>query len=177
MRIEVENLTAAGEPFSHTYGPGEVDLGEEAAQVAGETSVTGRASKKGEEVRLRGSIRTTIEVGCDRCLAPQNSPLEVEFDTSFIPQSAADAEAENVELLPEHLVLAAYEGDAIDLDELVREQVLLAIPTRHLCREECKGLCPTCGADLNAAQCACEQREVDPRWAALADWKNKDRES
>lgn len=177
MRIEVENLTAAGEPFSHTYGPGEVDLGEEAARVTGETGVKGRASKKGEEVRLRGSIRTTIEVGCDRCLAPRDAPLEVEFDTSFIPQSAEAAESENVELLAENMGLAAYEGDAIDLDELVREQVLLALPSRHLCREDCKGLCPTCGADLNAEHCTCEQREVDPRWAALADWKNKDRES
>jgi len=64
---------------------------------------------------------------------------------------------------------AAYEGDAVDLDELVREQILLALPSRRLCREECKGLCPTCGADLNAGRCACEQREVDPRWSALAD--------
>ena len=171
MRIEVENLTAAGEPFSHTYGPGEVDLGEEAARVTGETAVTGRAGKKGEEVRLRGSIRTTLEVACDRCLATQTAPLEVEFDTSFVPQSAAAVETENVELLAENMGLAAYEGDAIDLDELVREQVVLALPTRHLCREDCKGLCPTCGADLNAEACACEQAEVDPRWAALADWK------
>ncbi len=177
MRIEVENLTAAGEPFSHTYGAGEVDLSEEVARVAGETAVTGRASKKGEEVRLRGSIRTTVEVACARCLAPQAAPLEVEFDTSFIPQSAAAGETENVELQAEHLSLDAYEGDAIDLDELVREQVVLALPTRHLCREDCKGLCPTCGADLNAEACACGQSEVDPRWAALADWKNKDRES
>jgi len=58
----------------------------------------------------------------------------------------------------------------------VREQILLALPSRRLCREECKGLCPTCGADLNAGRCDCEQREVDPRWSALAELKDKSRE-
>ena len=70
--------------------------------------------------------------------------------------------------------LAAFEGDSIDLDELVREQILLALPTRHLCREDCKGLCQKCGADLNAGDCSCEQGETDPRWAALADFKRRD---
>jgi uncharacterized protein len=176
MRIEVENLTEAGEPFSHTYGPQEVELDEEGARVTSETAVTGRARRKGEEVRLRGTIRTEVELSCARCLAPKPTPLEVEFDTSFIPQSAAARETENVELLPENMGLAAFEGDAVDLDELVREQIVLALPTRHLCREDCKGLCPTCGADLNAEQCSCQTGEVDPRWSALADW-NKDRES
>jgi uncharacterized protein len=171
MRIEVENLTASGEPFSQVYEPGQVDLGEEGARVAGEIKVTGRASRKGEEVRLRGQIKTEVELSCDRCLAPRDTPMEVEFDTSFIPQAAASAETDNVELLPEHLAVATYEGDSVDLDELVREQIVLALPTRHLCREDCKGLCPTCGADLNAETCSCDTKEVDPRWSALADWK------
>ena len=172
MRIEVEDLTEAGQPFSQVYAPGEVELGEEGARVAGETQVSGRASRKGEEVRLRGQIRTEVELACDRCLAPRAAPLEVEFDTSFIPQAAAAVQTENVELLPEHLILAVYEGDSVDLDELVREQIVLALPTRNLCREDCKGLCPRCGADLNAEQCSCDTTEVDPRWAALADLKN-----
>ena len=171
MRIEVENLTEKGEPFSQVYEPGQVELGEEGARVAGDTAVTGRASRKGEEVRVRGQIKTEVELSCDRCLAPRTTPMEVEFDTSFIPQVAASAETDNVELLPEHLVLATYEGDAVDLDELVREQIVLALPSRHLCREDCKGLCPKCGADLNAEHCSCDTTEVDPRWAALADWK------
>ncbi len=171
MRIEVENLTEKGEAFSQVYEPGQVELGEEGARVAGETTVEGRASRKGEEVRVRGQIRTEVELSCDRCLAPRTTPMEVEFDTSFIPQAAASAETDNVELLPEHLIVATYEGDAVDLDELVREQIVLALPSRHLCREDCKGLCPRCGADLNAEHCSCDTTEVDPRWAALADLK------
>src|SRR5215216_1693458 len=174
MRIEVENLTATARPFAHTYRPEEVELEEEGARLVSEAKVEGSATRKGEQVRLRGTIRTEAELLCDRCLAPERAPLAVEFDTSFIPQEVEAVKAENVELQAEDLILSAYEGDAVDLDELVREQILLGLPSRHLCREDCKGLCQRCGADLNAGQCSCEQGEADPRWAALADLKNRE---
>jgi uncharacterized protein len=174
MRIEVENLKEQGEAFSHSYAPGEVELEEEeGARLVSAAEVTGNASKKGEEVRVRGKIVTEVELLCDRCAAPRRTPLEVEFDARFIPRAVAADETDNVELLPEDLGLAAYEGDAVDVDELVREQIMLALPLRNLCREDCKGLCPNCGADLNAGPCSCEQKEIDPRWSALADWKNR----
>jgi uncharacterized protein len=174
MRIEVENLTAAAKPFAHTYRPEEVEVEEEGAQLIADAAVEGSATRKGEQVRLRGTIRTEVELLCDRCAAPQNAPLAVEFDTSFIPQEVEAVKPENVELQAEDLILSAYVGDTVDLDELVREQILLALPSRHLCREDCKGLCQRCGADLNRNQCSCEQGEVDPRWAALADLKNRE---
>ncbi len=171
MRIEVENLTAAAEPFEHTYRADEVELDEEAARLVSDAAVRGRASRKGDEVRLRGEIRTEVELLCGRCASPERTPLAVEFDTSFVPQEAEAAKTENVELLKEDLLLSAYEGGAVDLDELVREQILLALPTRHLCGEDCKGLCQQCGANLNEGPCSCGRGETDPRWAALADLK------
>jgi uncharacterized protein len=175
MRIEVENLKdkEQAEAFSHSYAPGEIELVDEGARLVSAAEVMGNASRKGEEVRVRGSIKTEVELLCDRCAAPRRTPLEVEFDARFIPQAAAADETDNVELLVEDLGLAAYEGDAVDVDELVREQITLALPLRNLCREDCKGLCAKCGADLNAGQCSCEQGETDPRWAALADWKKR----
>ena len=173
MRIEVENLTSAGTPFEHTYGAEEVDLEDEGARLVADAAVRGSASRKGEEVRLRGEVRTEVELLCDRCLGPSRTPLAVEFDASFIPQEAEAAKAENVELLSEDLGLSAYDGEAVDLDELVREQILLGLPSRRLCKEDCEGLCPKCGADLNAGRCSCEQGEVDPRWSALAGLKDK----
>ncbi|MBC7933445.1 MAG: DUF177 domain-containing protein [Rubrivivax sp.] len=177
MRIEVETLSEKALSLAHTYQPDEVSLDDELARLASEVKVVASARRKREEVRLRGEIKAEVEILCDRCLAATRMPLEVEFDTGFIPQEAEAVKAENVELLPEDLGIAAYEGDAVDLDELVREQILLALPSRHLCREECKGLCQKCGADLNAGQCSCGQGEVDPRWSALAGWKDKNRES
>lgn len=175
MRIEVENLRERAEAFSHSYAPGEVELEDEGARLVAAAEVRGEASLRGEEVRVRGEIKTEVELLCDRCAAPSRAPLEVEFDTRFIPQALAAGETDNVELLTEDLGLASYEDGAVDLDELVREQILLALPSRNLCREDCKGLCQKCGADLNAGQCSCEQGETDPRWAALADFKNRDK--
>ena len=175
MRIEVESLTEAPKPFAHTYRPEEVALDEEEhARLTSHAAVEGTASRKGEEIRLRGTINAEVEVLCDRCLAAVRLPLEVEFDTAFIPQAAEAVKTENVELLSADLGLSAYEGDAVDLDELVREQIMLALPSRRLCGEECKGLCPKCGADLNAGDCSCDRSETDPRWAALADFKRRD---
>jgi uncharacterized protein len=62
-----------------------------------------------------------------------------------------------------------FDGEAIDVDEIVKEQILLAVPTRMLCREDCKGICPECGADKNTGECNCVTDEIDPRWAALKD--------
>lgn len=171
MHIEVDRLDEAGESFAHTYAPGALSLNDEWAHLSAETSVSGRASKKGEQVRVRGKLTGTAEVGCDRCLQPVALPLEVEFDVQYIPAETARAAPESVELLDQDLNASIYEDGAVDIDELAREQVLLTLPLRVLCREDCKGLCPTCGADLNTETCGCEQREVDPRWAALADLK------
>ena len=171
MRIEVENLTPAGESFAHAYGEGEISLDETRARLTGATSVEGRASRKGREVRLAGKIGAIFEMLCDRCLRPVEVPAEVEFQESFVPrEDDARTEAER-ELLKDDLHLSVYDGDAIEVGDIAREQLLLALPARFVCREDCKGLCPQCGADLNAGACDCASREVDPRWAALGKLK------
>jgi len=171
MLIEVEKLSKEGESFAHTYDEGDLALEEGRSRVAGATSVEGHASRKGEEVRLKGRIRAEVEVACDRCLRPVAGPLAVEFEESFIPLVADVREGEERELQAADLHVSVYEGESVDVDELVREQLLLAVPARFVCREDCKGLCPVCGADLNVGDCACPKQETDPRWAALAALK------
>jgi uncharacterized protein len=171
MQIEVERLDEWGEAFAHTYGKEELSLDDETARLVSGASVKGRATRKGEEVKLRGTLSAEVEVYCDRCAAEIVAPLEIEFDTSFLPAEVEKAAVENVELQKDDLIRSVYEGGAVDLDELAREQILLALPTRTLCREECKGLCLDCGANLNAGECECARKEIDPRWAALADLK------
>lgn len=174
MRIEVEKLSPAGEPFAHTYAEGELALDESRARLKGDATVEGRASRKGEEVRLKGRVHAQVEISCDRCLRPVAGPLEVEFEESFVPQPAAVREGEETELGSDDLLVSFYEGESVDVDELVREQVLLSLPTRFVCAEECKGLCPKCGADLNTEPCDCPRTETDPRWAALAELKDRE---
>ncbi len=171
MRIEVEKLTGPGEEFAHAYAEGELLLYEDAARLRGGTTVSGRASRKGDEVRLSGRIRAEVEVACDRCLRPVVLPLELEFKESFTPLSAEPGRGEETVLQAADLNFSVYEGDSVDVDDLVREQVLLALPARAVCTEQCQGLCPECGADLNAETCSCPGDETDPRWAGLAELK------
>lgn len=168
MRIEVDLLESGGRKFAHTYEPQELILDEEHARLTSAPQVQGSASRKGSEVRLRGSITARAEVDCDRCLKAVSVPIETEFDVSLIPASEY-LEKQTAELQKEDLLLSVYEGDSVDVNEIVREQILLALPARALCGEECKGLCPVCGTDKNSNACACENKEADPRWAALKD--------
>lgn len=173
MKLEVDNLSAAESSFEHAYAADELllDEGDEARLLPGAV-VAGKASRKGDEVRLRGRISARVESRCDRCAGPVAMPLEIEFDAPYAPV-AENSSLENLELNQPDLDVSFYEGEAIEVDELVREQILLALPARLLCREDCQGLCALCGADLNEEPCACQQKEVDPRWAALAALKGK----
>ena len=171
MRIEVESLTAEGKSFEQTYAPGELALEDEHASLVSGVRAWGRASRKNDEVRVSGSLQTSVELRCDRCLGPVPTPVDVDFVANFV--RPGDAVAEAKELHDEDLEVSVYDGDSVDLDELVREQILLALPARQLCRDDCRGLCPACRKNLNTESCDCARHETDPRWAALADL-NKD---
>jgi uncharacterized protein len=129
-------------------------------QPASPIHATGRLSKAGSgRYYWSGRIEGTVAGACRRCLTPLSAP--VREDVHFIFAETDDAEAED----PDVFALPAGVHQ-VDLRRAIREQWLLSAPTFALCREDCKGLCARCGADLNTASCACEP-EVDSRWAAL----------
>ena len=171
MRIELDRLQETGDRFAHVYAPEELVLDEEHARLTEPPEVEARVRMSGHEVRLRGKITARAEVDCDRCLKSVAVPVETEFDVTYVPEDDYRA-SEAAELQEEDLSLSVFDGETIDVDELVREQLLLALPTRALCTEECKGLCPVCGADLNADACGCDTKEIDPRWEALKAMRN-----
>jgi uncharacterized protein len=166
MRIELDKLEGNNSSFAHVYEPGELMLDDEHVRLVEQPEVRGRVNRKSYEVQLRGTVRARAEVDCDRCLGSVLIPIASDFDVKYI--SSDDYRAtETVELQEEDLSVAVFEDATIDIDELVREQVLLALPARALCTEECKGLCPVCGSNKNSQDCACETRERDPRWSGL----------
>ena len=170
MRLELDKLEETGGAFAHAYGSQELSLEEENLRLTEAPVVSGgRATRHGHQVRLRGTIKARAEIDCDRCLTPIAVPVETDFDVTYVPATEYAAEEEVAELQEEDLSLSVFEGEAIDIDELVREQVLLALPTRALCREDCAGLCPVCGVNKNNKTCHCESKEIDPRWQALKD--------
>jgi uncharacterized protein len=99
-------------------------------------------------------------------LQPVESPVDSDFALEYIPGSEYES-GRVAELTEAEMSVSVFDGYAIDVDEIVKEQILLAVPTRMLCREDCKGICPECGADRNKGDCNCTTNDTDPRWAAL----------
>jgi uncharacterized protein len=122
-------------------------------------------------VHVRGRLSGSVRLDCGRCLERYAVALDHELDLFFLPHAKepADDQEDEVELSDREVVVGCYEGTRLDLGEVVREQIFLSLPLKRLCHEECRGLCPTCGKNLNAGDCGCPPREepVDPRLLAL----------
>jgi uncharacterized protein len=170
MIISLVRMPPDGLAFKHQYKAGELDTREYDFELEEAPLVNGRATRAGQDVRLRGEIKAGISAPCDRCLSQVAITAEIPFDLFYAPADAARDQVGERELRERDLDFGFYENEQIDLDELVLEQLELSLPSRVLCREECRGLCPQCGADLNVEQCECKA-QIDPRWRALADLK------
>ena len=120
-----------------------------------------------EDIRLRAHFNGRFEMLCARCLDSVRQPLAGDFDLIFRPADVDAASGEHA-ITEDETEIGYYEESGLLLEDAVREQVLLALPGRTLCTEDCKGLCPQCGANRNTAPCACEERPLDQRWNALA---------
>ena len=166
MRIELDKLEGRKGDFAHVYQPDELNPIDERVKLTEPAAVSGKVRLAGNEVFVSGHIETRAQVECDRCLQPVELPVSADFALEYI--SGADYESSAVaELTEDELSVSVFDGETIDVDEIVKEQILLTVPTRMLCREDCKGICPECGTDRNTGECNCVTNYIDPRWAAL----------
>jgi len=120
----------------------------------------------GTDVFVHGVVGATVPQTCSRCLEPFRLPVAERFDLRYLPVSEASSDAER-EVDDEDLETSYYENDAIDLNELLREQFYLVLPMKPLCKEDCRGLCAQCGTNLNTGTCDCAPVWEDPRLAPL----------
>jgi uncharacterized protein len=127
-------------------------------------------SKHGHDILVRGNLSGQMELACSRCLDPFTAPVAIEFDLLLVPGSA-NADAIKEELSPDDLDLDYYTGETVDLESILREQIILMLPLKPLCDENCKGLCPHCGANLKRETCSCTADAVDSPFARLAKLK------
>ena len=116
--------------------------------------------------RVAGRLTGELELNCSRCLEPYTLPVATEFDLRYVPRVENAGEGER-EVEEDDLSTAFYDGDEIDLAQLIMEQFQLALPMKPLCRDDCKGLCPHCGTNLNTGSCSCTGSGGDTRWEAL----------
>jgi len=166
VRIELASLESGKGSFSHSCAEDELALNDPGLRLLVPPVVSGNIRKADRAVEVSGHLTARVQVECDRCLKPIEFPVDSKFKLEYV--TAGDYEShEDAELSVDELDQTVFDGEAIDLDELVREEVLLAVPDHRLCKTDCKGICPVCGSDKNAADCTCETSEVDPRWAGL----------
>jgi uncharacterized protein len=158
-----------------SLAPGVIDYAVDISQIS-PMSVDGQADLIVEhrgshefvnDLRLRANFAANFEVLCARCVEPVPVPLSGDFDLIFRPASA-DAESGERAITVDETEIGYYEESGLLLEDVVREQVLLSLPNRTLCTPDCKGLCPSCGQNLNSASCNCDKAAADPRWNALA---------
>jgi len=125
--------------------------------------------RAGTELFFEGGLHAATKATCARCAEEFTAPRERDFRFVLAPKSVGFNGGKD--LRDEDLEFSLYDGDQIDLSPLIREQFLLSLPTRSLCREDCRGLCPKCGINLNNGQCSCSEQTADPRLAPLRNLK------
>jgi len=180
MEFRIIDLEREPVEFDLTLRPGAVDLGSEADQM-GNLATSGRAEVLHEhrgpheivpDIRLKGRYAGTFQVPCARCIEPVEVPLSAEFDLIFRPVGA-DAGAAERSISASETEIGYYQKDSLLLEDVLREQVLLSLPVRTLCKPDCKGLCPHCGANRNLQPCSCDEGQTDPRWEALTGLRGR----
>ena len=173
MKITVSQVSEdEGLRINYLFPEREPSLRSKDTQIIGRPALNAHANRKGSRLRLTGRLTSTVQIDCARCLSPVPVSVDEKFDLFYIPSVDPSTLKEERELGEEDLMVGFYQGDQIDLDDIVREQIELALPMARLCSDECRGLCPECGANLNEGQCGCAPDYADPRWAALGNLKD-----
>jgi uncharacterized protein len=131
-----------------------------------------RLMRTDRSIRVKGTLNTGVEATCSRCLGQFKCPLVMNLEEEYYP--TADVVTGAPVSVPDELVsFTIDEHHVLDLTEAVRQYALLAIPMKPLCKEDCAGLCPFCGHNLNRGPCGCPSRGTDPRWAELSKLKKE----
>jgi len=180
MFLDIKQLELHPLDFAEEYQPGAIDLGGEAKQhsplkTSGHAEVVEEHHGKHQiikDIRLRGRLSTGLELQCARCLEPVRQDIQRDFELLYRPLGA-DAGKDELSVTDAEAEIGYYQGEGLLLEDVLREQVLLALPLKVTCREDCKGLCPECGKNLNQEQCSCSREVEDPRWAALKDVRSR----
>ncbi len=173
MRISLQQLQLHPVKFKVDIPAKEIEYDGRSTQVSklhaeGEASLVNNALG---EIRIAGKLAVDMEAPCDRCLETAGCPIEKTFDLLYCP--AEQLEGGEDEIREEESEVAYYRGSGLELSEVLREVVLLAMPMQLVCKESCKGICPSCGQNRNTQECDCRAEAVDDRWSKLKTFRGE----
>jgi uncharacterized protein len=180
MFLDISQLELHPLEFEEEFQPSAIDLGDEARQLT-PLKTSGRADVVEEhhgkhlvvkDLRLRGNLSVGLELPCARCLDPVKQDVQREFELLYRPLGV-DAGRDEISVTDAEAEIGYYQDNGVLLEDVLREQVLLALPLKVTCGADCRGLCPHCGKNLNQEQCSCSAPVEDPRWAALKDIRDR----
>lgn len=169
MQINVTTLDQIGSFLNFSWDipisqfPDALSLGQNLSSV----TVTGKVIKTDSGFYVSGEAGMSLDLTCSRCLEDYRHELNFDFSSEFIPQSTKTKSEDSEEYFEDDT--PTYRGDLLDLQELLQESLLVSIPMKTVCNENCKGICPDCGQALNETTCQCVTHKPDPRLAPLAD--------
>lgn len=168
MLLSVREMEVRKLLFETVFRPGEIEFFDSGLRQMTDMRVTGSAEliESTEEIRVQGRIESRFEAECDRCLEKAEFPIDREFDL-FYRKAETEAIAAERAIDAGEAEIGYYEGEGLELEDVLREQVLLMLPMQRICGESCKGICPVCGQNRNHAECSCSVAPVDDRWSAL----------
>jgi uncharacterized protein len=176
MFLDVKDLAVRKLRIRRNYAPGSIDYHTAEIKQSEPLQVTATAELLDGQIRITGELETKIELVCARCLEPVVEDVNRAFDLFYRPV-AKDLKPKEDRLKDDDTEIGFFEGEGLFLADVLKEQVLLALPLKVICRSDCRGLCPSCGANLNHEECRCETHTTDARLAPLArlkqDWLKK----
>lgn len=180
MEFTITELERAPVEFDQVLPVGAIDFGGEVEQV-GPLATSGITEVLHEnwgprevvdDIRLRGRFDGQFQSPCARCVEPVDHALKADFDLIFRP-AGVDASSHERAIHAPDTEIGYYENGSLLLEDVLREQVLLSLPVKTLCKPDCKGLCPRCGQNRNQTACLCEDVPSDPRWEQMAEIRSR----
>jgi len=167
--FNVRDLEVRKAQFDVAIPPGQIDFEDQKLRQITPLQAQGTVELLVDalnEIRVNGHLNVQVEAGCDRCLETVRFPLDAPFDLFYRPADSIGGRQEFA-IDEGESEIGFYEGNGLDLDDILREEVLLLLPMQRVCSEACKGICPICGQNRNQVQCDCHAQTIDDRWSAL----------
>jgi len=157
--------------FETSFPPGEIDFFDSHLSQLSDLETDGSLELLGNtlgEIRVQGKLKVVMGAECDRCLEAARIMVESAFDLFYRPAAPEHPPhaAEEVKIDEGEAEIAFYE-DGLELEDILREQILLSMPMQRVCSDTCRGICLVCGQNRNLVNCGCQAKPEDDRWAAL----------
>ena len=172
--VDLKDLVDEKVSLKGSFEPGDINFSRDNVRQAAALNWNATAERAGREIRICGSLKTIVEMMCSRCLEPAGQDINKSFDLFFRQRDELMFdEDQEIELTEKDTQTAFFSGTQLAIGEILHEQVLLALPMKALCRVDCKGLCPTCGINLNSGTCSCPPEKFSPHMDTLLELKKR----